>query len=167
MDETARGKPSAGECALGLIETRGLVGAIESADAMVKAAKVKLLRKERTRGGLVVIEVVGEVGAVRSAVDAGARAAEKVGELISTHIIPRPHDNVEDIMLYPETGTVKKRRAKTTKREVKFSSLVEMTVKDLRSLARKTENFTLTGREISKAGKKQLVNELRKFYPPE
>src|SRR5512139_78665 len=95
-----QGKPPLVERALGMIETRGLIGAVEAADAMVKAAKVTLLDKELTTGGLVTIKVIGEVGAVRSAVDAGSRAAERVGELISTHIIPRPHDEVEDLLLY-------------------------------------------------------------------
>jgi microcompartment protein CcmL/EutN len=161
-----QGKPPLAERALGLIETRGLVGAIEAADAMVKAAKVKLLDKERTGGGLVTIKVIGEVGAVRSAVDAGARAAEKVGELISTHIIPRPHDEVEDSMIYaPEgaSGSSMEEGKNGTRRPV---SLEQMSVKELRALARKTENFPLSGREISVAGKDQLLGELSKFYPP-
>ena len=84
--------------ALGLIETRGLVGAIEAADAMVKAAQVELLGKEGVGGGLVTVMVRGDVGAVKAATDAGAAAAEKVGELISVHVIPRPHTDVEAIL---------------------------------------------------------------------
>jgi ethanolamine utilization protein EutM len=86
------------EKALGLIETRGLVGAIEAADAMVKAANVKLIGKEKVGGGLVTVVVRGDVGAVRAATDAGAAAARRVGELISVHIIPRPDDQVEAIL---------------------------------------------------------------------
>lgn len=84
--------------ALGLIETRGLVGAIEAADAMVKAAQVELLGKEGVGGGLVTVMVRGDVGAVKAATDAGAAAAEKVGELVSVHVIPRPHADVEGIL---------------------------------------------------------------------
>ncbi len=85
--------------ALGKIETKGFVAAVEAADAMVKAAKVALTRYERTGGGLVAVFVRGDVGAVRAAVDAGARAAQRVGELVSAHVIPRPDSSLEDIML--------------------------------------------------------------------
>ena len=92
--------------ALGMIETRGLVGAIEAADAMVKAANVHLIGKEHIGGGLVTVCVVGDVGAVKAAVDAGAAAAQRVGELISVHVIPRPHSDVEAILpTVAETAT--------------------------------------------------------------
>ena len=84
--------------ALGMIETKGLVAAIEAADAMVKAANVTLIGKEHVGGGLVTVLVRGEVGAVKAATDAGAAAAERVGELISIHVIPRPHAEVETIL---------------------------------------------------------------------
>lgn len=84
--------------ALGLIETRGLVGAIEAADAMVKAANVTLVSKEEIGGGLVTVMVRGDVGAVQAAVEAGAEAAKIVGELISVHVIPRPHAEVENML---------------------------------------------------------------------
>lgn len=84
--------------ALGMIETKGLVGSIEAADAMVKAAKVTLIGREQVGGGLVTVMVRGDVGAVKAATDAGAAAAEKVGELISVHVIPRPHADVEMIL---------------------------------------------------------------------
>jgi ethanolamine utilization protein EutM len=87
--------------ALGLIETRGLVGSIEAADAMVKAANVTLIGKEQIGGGFVTVMVRGDVGAVKAAVDAGAAAARKIGELISVHVIPRPHDEVEQILPKP------------------------------------------------------------------
>ncbi|MFO0982558.1 MAG: BMC domain-containing protein [Planctomycetota bacterium] len=86
------------QIALGLIETRGLVGAIEAADAMVKAAKVTLIGKEKVGGGYVTVMVRGEVGAVKAATDAGAVAARRVGELVSVHVIPRPHAEVETIL---------------------------------------------------------------------
>lgn len=84
--------------ALGLIETKGLVGSIEAADAMVKAANVYLIGKEHVGGGLVTIMVRGDVGAVKAATDAGAAAAQRVGELVSVHVIPRPHAEVECIL---------------------------------------------------------------------
>ena len=84
--------------ALGLIETKGLVGALEAADAGLKAANVRLISKEHVGGGLVTVIVRGDVGAVRAATDAGAEAAAKVGELVSAHVIPRPHEDVEAIL---------------------------------------------------------------------
>ena len=84
--------------ALGLIETRGFVGAVEAADAMVKAANVTLIGKELVGGGLVTVLVRGDVGAVKAAVDAGASAAKAVGEIVSVHVIARPHDDVEGIL---------------------------------------------------------------------
>src|SRR6185436_13992966 len=81
-----------------MIETRGLVGAIEAADAMVKAARVTLIGKEVIGGGYVTVMVRGEVGAVKAATDAGATAARRVGELVSVHVIPRPHSDVEQIL---------------------------------------------------------------------
>lgn len=84
--------------ALGMIETRGLIGAIEAADAMVKAANVKLVGKEKVGGGLVTVMVRGDVGAVKAATEAGAAAAKAVGELVSVHVIPRPHSDVESIL---------------------------------------------------------------------
>ncbi len=84
--------------ALGMVETKGLVGAIEAADAMVKAANVTLVGKEKIGSGLVTVMVRGDVGAVKAAVDSGAAAAKRVGELVSVHVIPRPHDDVEAIL---------------------------------------------------------------------
>ena len=84
--------------ALGMIETKGLVGSIEAADAMVKAANVTLIGKEHVGGGLVTVLVRGDVGAVKAATDAGDAAAQRVGELISVHVIPRPHTEVEAIL---------------------------------------------------------------------
>ena len=84
--------------ALGMVETRGLVGAIEAADAMVKAANVVLVGRDYIGSGYVTVHVRGDVGAVKAATDAGAVAAGKVGEVISVHVIPRPHDEVELIL---------------------------------------------------------------------
>ncbi len=84
--------------ALGMVETRGLVAAIEAADAMVKAANVKLIGKDKAGSGLVTVMVRGDVGAVKASVDAGADAAKRVGELVSVHVIPRPNSDVEGIL---------------------------------------------------------------------
>jgi len=81
-----------------MVETKGLVGAIEAADAMVKAANVVLIGKEYIGGGYVTVMVRGDVGAVKAATDAGAAAAAKVGELVSVHVIPRPHTDVDAIL---------------------------------------------------------------------
>ena len=88
--------------ALGMVETKGLVGAIEAADAMVKAANVTLIGKQQVGAGLVTVMVRGDVGAVKAATEAGAAAAENVGELISVHVIPRPHSEVEVILPHKE-----------------------------------------------------------------
>jgi ethanolamine utilization protein EutM len=93
--ERSEGSPSG---ALGMIETRGLVPAVEAADAMVKAANVRLLARETIGGGLVTVLVRGDVGAVKAATDAGAVAAGKVGEVLAVHVIPRPHGDTEQIM---------------------------------------------------------------------
>ncbi len=84
--------------ALGMVETKGLVGAVEAADAMVKAANVVLVGKSQVGAGLVTVMVRGDVGAVKAATDAGAAAADRVGELVSVHVIPRPHGEVELIL---------------------------------------------------------------------
>ena len=84
--------------ALGMIETRGFVGMVEASDAMVKAAKVELVGYEKIGGGFVTTIVRGDVAAVKAATEAGSRAAEKVGELVSVHVIPRPHGNVDSVL---------------------------------------------------------------------
>lgn len=89
------------QVAIGMIETRGIVPAIEAADAMVKAANVQIVAKETAGGGLVAIIVRGDVGAVKAATDAGAVAANKVGEVLSVHVIPRPHDDLAAILPMP------------------------------------------------------------------
>ena len=89
--------------ALGLVETKGLIGSVEAADAMVKAANVVLIGKEYIGAGYVTVMVRGDVGAVKAATDAGAAAARRVGELVSVHVIPRPHSEVERIL--PKSST--------------------------------------------------------------
>ena len=92
--------------ALGMVETRGLVGAVEAADAMVKAANVVLIGSEYVGGGFVTVMVRGDVGAVKAATDAGAAAAKRIGELVSVHVIPRPHENVEMILPDSSRGAI-------------------------------------------------------------
>jgi ethanolamine utilization protein EutM len=92
--------------ALGMVETKGLVGSIEAADAMVKAANVTLLGSEYVGGGYVTVMVRGDVGAVKAATDAGAAAAKRVGELVSVHVIPRPHEDVEMILPKHTKGSI-------------------------------------------------------------
>ena len=103
--------------ALGMVETKGLVGAIEAADAMVKAANVTLIGKEKIGSGLVTVMVRGDVGAVKASVEAGAAAAKRVGELYSVHVIPRPHDEVEGIL--PQKGESASDKAETKSKSTK------------------------------------------------
>lgn len=177
------------DLALGLIETKGLVGAIEAADAMTKTANVTLIGKEYAKGGLVTIKIMGETAAVKAALDAGAAAAVRVGELISVHVIPRPDDQTDLIIfdgsvnlpkIIGDVGNYsskKSRRGKKPKAEpsiftevtdIKAKDLIDaktlnifdlegMTVEELRRLARKTINFPIYGREISRANKETLL----------
>src|SRR6187455_2394156 len=96
--------------ALGMVETKGLVAMVEAADAMVKAANVTLVGYEKIDAGLVTAIVRGEVGAVKAAVDAGAAAGRKVGEVVSTHIIPRPHANIDDAIPVLHTGETTRKK---------------------------------------------------------
>lgn len=91
-------KPDHSQYALGMIETRGIVASVEAADAMVKAANVTIVSHTKAGGGLVSVIIRGEVGAVKASTDAGAVAANKVGEVVSVHVIPRPHDEVNDML---------------------------------------------------------------------
>ena len=91
--------------ALGMVETRGLVASVEAADAMVKAANVVLIGKEYVGAGYVTVLVRGDVGAVKAATDAGAAAARRLGELVSVHVIPRPHEEVEKVLPSPPAPT--------------------------------------------------------------
>lgn len=136
--------------ALGLIETRGLVGAIEAADAGIKAAPVQLLGKEQTDAALITILFAGDVAAVKAAVDAGAAAAERVGQLVSVHVIPRPYPGLEVMSDSEENGGAPP-----------GTPLAEMKVVDLRHMARQMENFPLKGRELSIATRDDLLAHFR------
>ena len=139
------------EQALGLIETRGLVGAIEAADAGVKAAPVRLLGSERTDPALITILFAGDVASVKAAVDAGAAAAERVGELVAVHVIPRPFPGLELMSDAVENGGG----------APPGTALVDMKVVDLRHLARTIEDFPLKGRELSIANRDELLAHFR------
>lgn len=142
------------EQALGLIETRGLVGAIEAADAGVKAAPVKLLGAERTDPALITVLFSGDVASVKAAVDAGAAAASRVGELVAVHVIPRPYPGLELMSDVAEEGGAANPRGGS-------APLSEMKVVDLRHLARQLPDFPLKGRELSIANREELLAHFR------
>jgi microcompartment protein CcmL/EutN len=121
--------------ALGLVETRGLVGAIEAADAMVKAANVVLAGKEQISAGLVTVKVLGDVAAVKAAVDAGAAAAQRVGELVSIHVIPQPDEQL--VSIFPELADDYER--KSLKEESKVSKIEEKTESKPGKIEQKSE----------------------------
>lgn len=152
--------------ALGLIETRGHVGAVEAADAMTKAARVVLIGQERVGGGYTTVAVRGDVGAVKAATDAGAEACRRVGELVSVHVIPRPDDQVESIVpdadsvVLPGAGS-----AAAGSMRLRADDLEERSVSELRRIARGLPDIGLTGREISKANKDTLLSLLRPLLP--
>lgn len=100
--------------ALGMLETKSFAAVVEAADAMVKAARVELVSYEKTGGGYVTVVVRGDVAAVKAATDAGARAAEKIGEMVAVHVIPRPHSNVDRILPLGRQTDNKHSNAKTS-----------------------------------------------------
>ncbi len=148
------------EKALGLVETKGLVGAIEAADAMLKTAAVQLIGIENTIAALLTVKVVGDTGAVKAAVDAGASAAEKIGELISCHVIPRPHDDTESI-IYNQSDEINSGGAAAN---LTIEKVKAMPVRQLRSLARDVPGFPIQGREISRANKEILVAKFQEYF---
>jgi len=148
------------EKALGLVETKGLVGAIEAADAMVKTAAVQLIGIENTIAALLTVKVVGDTGAVKAAVDAGASAAEKVGELISCHVIPRPHEDTESIV-YNQSDEI---GPGVSDANLTIEKVKAMPVRQLRSLARDVAGFPIQGREISRANKEILVEKFQEYF---
>ena len=148
------------EKALGLVETKGLVGAIEAADAMLKTAAVQLIGIENTIAALLTVKVVGETGAVKAAVDAGASAAEKVWEFISVHVIPRPHDDTESI-IYNQSDDI---NSGGSAANLTIEKVKTMPVRQLRSLARDVAGFPIQGREISRANKEILVEKFQEYF---
>ena len=151
--------PVSAETALGMIETRGLVGAVEAADAMAKAADVRLVAMEVTVGALVTVQAVGEVAAVQAAVEAGRRAAERVGEVVSVHVIPRPDDAVRALQRLDGAPSASPPSA-SSDAPAPTPDYNSLTVRELRALARGIPDFPLQGREIARATKKQLLELL-------
>lgn len=171
--------------ALGLIETRGLIAAIEAADAALKAADVRMISRDRVDAALITIKIVGEVAAVQAAVDAGAAAAQRVGSLVSAHVIPRPDEGIHDKLVYVEIDSKKKPKKDTpapksedqdskSSAEIaddsegfdlaelpKAEELGALTVEELRRIARKIEKLPIQGREISRANKEELIEYLK------
>ncbi len=147
------------ERALGLVETKGLVGAIEAADAMVKAARVKLVGAEKTIAALITVKVVGEVGAVKAAVDAGGRAAERIGELVACHVIPRPHEETEVLVYEQAADDI----GRSQRNRPTLAQLEALPVRELRRLARDFPNFPIQGREISRANKEVLLQGFKQI----
>ena len=151
------------EFALGLIETRGLVGSIAAADVMLKTARVVLLGLEPVKDGYVTVQVAGEVAAVQAAVAAARETVPHVGQLVSSHVIPRPQDEIEPILQgikAPPPSPPSAPPAPVAATDV--DDLEGMTVPQLRRLARKTPGLGIAGRQISKANRHVLIEELRK-----
>ena len=176
--------------AFGMVETRGLVAAIEAADAMLKDSKRPADREERTDPAMITIKIIGDTAAVRSAVEAGAEAAKRVGQLVSHHVIPRPAEGVEDLifaksilteeeialLLHGDVldATADEVTEDSSEEDVAFvppqsnerdsyrAELTAMTVHELRSYARSFKGLGIYGRAISMANKEQLLEELMK-----
>ena len=136
--------------AIGMIETRGLVAAVEAADAMLKAAQTGLVCKQHVGGGLVTIIVTGEVGAVKASVDAGSAAASRVGQLVSIHVIPRPDPSVGQMI----------EQHPVTLREEEPVALDSMTIAQLKALARRRPDIEMTSAQILHATKAELLARL-------
>ncbi len=143
--------------ALGLIETRGLVGAIEAADAGLKAAQVTLSGPERADAGLVTVYFHGDTASVKAAVDAGSAAAQRVGELISAHVIPQP-DAELDVISEDEDD---EGPAATGPVVVDPDKLLHMKVVDLRRMARRVKDFPLKGRQLARASREEILAGFR------
>ncbi|MBM4166448.1 MAG: BMC domain-containing protein [Ignavibacteria bacterium] len=164
------------ELALGLVETRGLVAAIEAADAMTKAAEVTLVGKDKADAGLITIKIVGDVAAVRSAVDAGSAAAARVGQLVSSHVIPRPSENMSTLIYHQPTSFVFEKNERiehhhfsyldVANKEHFLSQLEEMTVHELRKYTRTLEGLSISGRVISISHREELVKEILRITFP-
>lgn len=135
--------------ALGFVETRGLVAALEAADAMLKSSQVSLMGIERTDAALMTVQITGETAAVQSAVEAGVAAASRIGLVVSSHVIARPAGDIVRMQSTPSKSDSSPQ-----------ANLEEMTVRDLRAYARTVENLPIQGREIARATKNQLLKAL-------
>ena len=140
--------------ALGLIETMGFVGVVEAADAAVKAAAVEIALVENVDAGLVSVHLLGDVAAVQAAVQAGALAAQQVGRLVAQHVIPNPHEDLVRVFHLESGG-----ESDPLPDDVDLETL---SVTELRRLARLAPGLEIQGREISRANREQLIQELRR-----
>jgi len=156
--------------ALGFVETRGLVAAIEACDAMLKAARVTLVRRQVVNPALITICVEGETAAVKAAVEAGARAAEKVGRVVSVHVIPRPAPGLRELAgaLHREQWAPQEPSAGAAPDPPPSTGpdLATLPVRELRALARRVPGFPLGGRRISQSTRDELLAHLSRLLPP-
>ncbi|MEX1055047.1 MAG: BMC domain-containing protein [Rhodothermales bacterium] len=141
------------ETALGMLETQGLVAAIEAADAMLKTAYVRLVSMEKTDPALITIYVTGETAAVQASVDAGRAAAERVGKVVSAHVIPRPDPDVRKMVS----------TAPPPPSSHSDETLDSMTVTELRTFVRDLPDFPIHGRAVARARKEDLIEALRHY----
>ncbi len=148
--------------ALGLIETRGLIGAIEAGDAGVKSAPVELAEAEYADAALVTVCFRGDVAAVKAAVDAGAAAADRVGELVSAHVIPRPHEELDCLASRGKTnGKAKSGPPPEDPAAAETDELLSLKVVDLRRAARNVKNFPIQGRMLARANRDEILDGFR------
>jgi|YNPMSStandDraft_2_1061718.scaffolds.fasta_scaffold00511_13 microcompartment protein CcmL/EutN len=150
--------------ALGLIETKGLIAAITAADAMAKAANVKIIGKEKITAAKVTIKIIGEVAAVKAAVEAGVQAAKDLGEIISVHVIPRPDDEIDKIISSNLQNIEDNQKLEVEDLLISdidnlhYDNIKDLSVENLRKLARQFSDFPLKGRDISKSNKETLLS---------
>lgn len=151
--------------ALGLIETRGFIGAIAAADTAAKAADVRLLGFERVGGGLVTLRLSGDVASVQMAVQSAAEAAGRVGELVSYHVIPHPHDELVGLLEVGASTAPRPRPHNPSPQDLQTvpdTELDTLSVARLRQLVRHTPGVELKGRQVSRANKQELLAALRR-----
>ena len=148
------------QSAIGLIETQGLVGIIEAADAAVKAASVRLMGFEEIGGGLVSIRFSGDVASVQLAVQAGVEAARQVSEVIGHHVIPGPHADLLNLL----NGAAVKGRSGSAAARPALEDLEHLSVANLRQLLRQIPEAQLKGRQVSRANKETLLAELQRVW---
>lgn len=155
--------------ALGMIEVYGYLAAVEALDSALKAANVKMVDVTLVQGGLVAVLITGEVGAVKAATDASKTAAERVGKVISVHVIPRPSERIEMIIPFQPAGMVSPSSPAKTEEPIRITEeqLKKMTVDRLRSLARELGITNMTRKEIRFATKHELIDAISKFIEQE
>lgn len=160
---------------LGLIEVKGMLGAIEAADSALKAANVRLIDLEKIRGGIVTVKITGDVAAVKASVDAAVASVERLGLLLASHVIPRVHEEtlkiipkivenpIEKIEEKKELEDIEEEREELLG-EYKEHELLEMKVEDLRKLARQLKLSTMTNKQIKFGKKDELIKHILTFF---